>query len=109
MPRQDTLRPVERRVLALVDDGVDDVEIARRFRRSPEMIGRLVTMAQLPRPHAPSSTGHRTLRPLERCVLRWRDGGAGYDEIAPRFRRSPRFLEQVETLANYKLDQAQAS
>ena len=36
-------------------------------------------------------------------VLQWRQEGAGYDELAPRFRRSPEFLERVEALAVYKL------
>jgi hypothetical protein len=101
------LRPVERRVLALVADGVDDDEIARRFRRSPEMIGRMVEMARLPRSRDGSEGGSsHTLRPLERCVLHWRDRGAAWNEIAPRFRRSPEFVEQVERLARYKLARA---
>jgi hypothetical protein len=99
------LRPVERRVLALAADGLDEAEIGRRLNRSPEMIGRMVEMTRLPRAHASDGASAHRLRPLERCVLRWRDRGAGWGEIAPRFRRSPRFVQQVETLARYKLAQ----
>jgi hypothetical protein len=46
------------------------------------------------------------LRPLERRVLGWRDTGAGYEEIGPRFGRSPAFVQEVEDLARYKLRRA---
>jgi hypothetical protein len=42
------------------------------------------------------------LRPVERRILRWRDRGANHADIAPRFHRSPEFVEQVENLARYK-------
>ncbi len=96
-----SLRPVERVILRLSDEGVDDVEIGRRFRRSPEWVGRVRVLAQHPR------DGHRmqgdVLRPLERRVLRWRALGADYEQLSPRFRRTPKFLRQVEALAHYKL------
>ena len=95
------LRPVERRVLRLAQDGFDDAEIGRRFRHSPEWVGRVRAMAQVPRTRSPAHGD--VLRPLERRVLRWRASGADYDEISPRFRRSPKFLQQVESLAHYKL------
>ena len=99
------LRPLERRVLQLVDDGVADVEIARRFGRSPGMIGRIVTMAALPRTGGRPATARMGLRPLERRVLHWRGRGAAYTEIAPRLRRSPAFVERIEIFARYKLEQ----
>lgn len=105
MTTDHTLRPVERRVLALVHEGVDETEIARRFRRSPEMIGRLVVLAQLPRSASPAPPEPQPrLRPLERRVLRWRDNGADYADFSPRFGRTARFVEQVEMLARYKLN-----
>ena len=95
------LRPIERRILRLVDEGVDDVEIGRRFRRSPEWVVRVRRLSQHPR----SGVHMRgdVLRPLERRVLRWRAAGAEFEQISPRFRRSPKFLQQVESLAQYKL------
>jgi DNA-binding CsgD family transcriptional regulator len=97
------LRPLERRVLRLLEQGVDTQEIARRFRRSPEMIRRIAGWADLPRPGRGLLLQGDVLRPLERRVLRWRAQGAGYAEIAPRFRRSPEFVARVEELAHYKL------
>lgn len=102
------LRPLERRVLALTESGLDPAEIARRFRRSPEFIGRVVGMARLPRQPAEAQDqaqgqADQPLRPIERRVLAWRDGGATFDDIAARFRRSPEFIGRVVGLAEYKL------
>jgi DNA-binding CsgD family transcriptional regulator len=49
-----TLSPLGRRVLRLAEQGVDEEEIARRFRRSPEMIRRTGEWASLARPRAPA-------------------------------------------------------
>jgi hypothetical protein len=95
------LRPMERRVLRLVDAGINDAEIAGRFRRSPEFIGRVIELARLPGRVA--SADSRALRPVERCILSWRDQGAEYADIGPRLRRTPDFVERVESLARYKL------
>jgi DNA-binding CsgD family transcriptional regulator len=96
-----SLRPVERRVLRLANEGVDDAEIGRRFCHSAAWVARVKQLAQYPR------NGHHlqgdVLRPVERRVLRWRATGAGYDQISTRFRRSPKYVRQVESLANYKL------
>lgn len=99
-----TLRPVERRVLELSEKGMDDVEIAWRFRRSPRFVKQIKELADLPR--SGDRQGHRgddTLRPIERRVLFWRQQGFDFDDMAPRFRRGSDFLRQVETLAHYKL------
>ncbi|HEX6476304.1 MAG TPA: hypothetical protein VF005_03455 [Acidimicrobiales bacterium] len=101
----ESLRPLERRVLALQEEGVDREEIARRFRRSPEFIDRVVEMANLPRHASPDSTPPRrhALRPIERCLLRWQEEGESFDALAPRFKRSPAHLRRVAGLASYKL------
>ncbi|HWC39666.1 MAG TPA: hypothetical protein VG476_14105 [Acidimicrobiales bacterium] len=101
----DTLRPLERRVLALQEEGVDREEIARRFRRSPEFIDRVIEMAHMPRHAARSATAPRrhALRPIERLLLRWQEEGATFDALAPRFKRSPAHLRRVANLADYKL------
>jgi hypothetical protein len=97
VPHDRSLRPVERRVLMLAESGIDDTEIARRFRHSPEWVARVRALAQHPRNGA--HLRGDVLRPLERRVLRWRALGAGYGELSPRFHRSPKFLAQVESLA----------
>ena len=101
MQHERLLRPVERRVLRLSSDGVDDAEIGRRFRRSPEWVARVRALTEVPR----SGARHQgdVLRPIERRVLRWREKGADYEQISPRFCRSPKFLAQVESMALYKL------
>ena len=96
------LRPLERRILRLAADGFDDAEIGRRFGRSPEWVGRVRALAQVPRTASGVVPVDR-LRPLERRILRWREAGADYADLSPRFRRSPEFLQRVEALAGYKL------
>jgi hypothetical protein len=101
VPQDRRLRPIERRILRLVDEGVDDVEIGRRFRHSPDWVARVRVLAQHPRRGAHMQGD--VLRPIERRVLRWRAAGAEYEQISHRFARSPQFLRQVESLAHYKL------
>ena len=69
------------------------------------MIRRIVAMTRLPRAPGAPALRSEGLRPLERRVLDWRDRGADYTEIGPRFRRSPAFIERVEGFARYKLEQ----
>lgn len=96
------LRPLERRLLRLSDQGMDEAELARRFVRSPEHIHRVLDLARLPGRTGPPPQGDG-LNPLERRVLRWRRQGLDLEDVAERFRRSPRHVAQVERLAHYKL------
>jgi len=92
--------PIERRMLRLSDEGVGHEEIARRFRKTPGFVRRVLALARVPR-----DTDERRpqpLRPVERRVLKWRDNGASASDIASRFRRQPRSIEQIERLARYK-------
>lgn len=98
-----TRRAIERRVLRLAAQGHDDVEIARRFKRSPAAITRLLVLARLVRPAGPTPQPTPVLRPLERRVLRWREAGADYAEIGTRFRRSAGHISRVEGFARHKL------
>lgn len=100
------LRPLERRVVQLVEAGIGTAEIARRFRRSPDMINRITRMAALPGRATGAGGRGEVLRPLERRVLRWREVGADYGEIGARFGRSAADVERVERLARYKLARA---
>jgi len=95
------LRPIERCVLRLDARGMSDDEIGRRIHRSPDFVRRVRVLAGVPR----ARTRHQPnrLRPLERCILHWRERGEGYADVAARFHRSPGFVEFVEELADYKL------
>ena len=95
------LRPVERCVLRLVADGVDHIEIARRFRWRPEFVDRVIEYAGMPRKSVPP-TGD-ALRPLERRILKWRADGAAHADIGRRFHRSAGHIRRIEQLATYKL------
>jgi len=101
MVDRESLRPMERCVLRLTDEGVDEAEIGRRFHRSPAFVERIMGYTQLPR--AASTKPASGLRPLERCILKLRANGTNHAEIGRRLRRSAGHVERVEQLANYKL------
>lgn len=103
----ESLRPIERRVLALKDAGVPETEIARRFRRSPRFIEQVDELARLDgRDAKRRHLRPGSLRPVERRILTLRDRGVSPGEVADRFRRSPEFISRVERIARYKLRNA---
>jgi DNA-binding CsgD family transcriptional regulator len=87
------LRPIERRVLALREEGLDTAEIGRRFRRSPDHIERIIAWSDIPRTRLPSRSG---LSPIERSVKRMRGDGLSYEEIGQRLRHSPDHIIRLE-------------
>ena len=101
MDDRESLRPVERCVLRLVADGVDHIEIARRFRRRPGFVDRVIAYAGMPR-HVVQPP-RNALRPGERRILKWRATGAEHADIGRRFHRSAGHIRRIEQLATYKL------
>lgn len=103
-PKRSHLRPLERVVLRHTDDGLSDQEIAWRLRRSPSYVERLRRVSGFPR-EAPYRPRRGELRPVERQVLKAREAGVDYPEIASRLRRTPAWVERVERFATYKRDE----
>jgi hypothetical protein len=100
-----SLRPIERRVLALQRAGYGEGEIARRFRRGPRFIHQVAELARLDDRHADDGRDVR-LRPIERLVLDLRERGIGLEELGRRFRRTPENVAMIERVARYKLRRA---
>lgn len=98
-PNLESLRPMERRVLKMRGEGTPVEEIAARFKKSPEFIERVVEWTQIPRGAQERTSG---LSPLERRVLALRHQGEDTENIARRFKRTERFIRQVEGLAHYR-------
>jgi len=93
------LRPIERRVLDMHSDSVPLDEIAARFRKTPEFVERLIGWTDIPRNGSPSD---RQLSPIQRRVLDLRSAGESHAEIAVKFRKTERYIRQVEGLAHFK-------
>ena len=93
------LRPVERRVLDMHGDGVELDEIAARINKSPEFVERLLGWTDIPRN---GDSRQRHLTPVERRVLDMRSKGESYGQIAEKFKKTERYIRQVEGLAHFK-------
>ena len=97
------LRPIETRVLAMRQEGLSDEEIGRRIRKSPERVAMIADLAVHP---ARTSDGRRDddggLSPRQKRILALRAEGQSHAEIADRFRRSPRYIRQLEGLAHFQ-------
>lgn len=93
------LRPIERRVLDMRNGNVPLDEIATRFRKTPEFVERLIGWTEIPRN---GSSSERQLTPIQRRVLDLRADGESHSEIAAKFRKTERYIRQVEGLAHFK-------
>ncbi|MDH3681815.1 MAG: hypothetical protein OEV40_17900 [Acidimicrobiia bacterium] len=105
MPDQ-MLRPIERTVRRLRQEGLSSSEVAWRLRRTPGYVDRVETLSALERPsdgRPDAAAAPPALRPIERCVLKSLEAGSGYPEIAARLRRTPDYVARIEEFANLKL------
>lgn len=93
------LRPIERRVLEMRHDGVAIDEIAARINRSAQFVERLLGWTEIPRT---GETTSRNLTPVEQRVLDMRADGESHQDIAAKFRKTERYIRQVEGLAHFK-------
>lgn len=93
------LRPIERRVLDMQQEGVIVDEIATRIKKSPEFVERLIGWTEIPRT---GNTTERYLTPMQQRVLDLRSEGASHEEIASRFKKGAAFIRQIEGLAHFK-------
>lgn len=94
-----SLRPIERRVLRMREAGTPIDEIAARFKRSPGFIERVLEWTEIPR-HGTARDA--ALTPLESRVLAMSAGGEDAETIARKFKRTERFIRQVEGLAHFR-------
>jgi transcriptional regulator len=93
------LRPIERRVLEMQQEGVVVDEIASRIKRSPEFVERMIGWTEIPRN---GTTSERDLTPMQQRVLDLRAAGETREEIASRFKKGETYIRQVEGLAHFK-------
>lgn len=96
------LRPIETRILAMRQQGLTDEEIGRRVRKTPERVAMIADWATLPARGSGEPREEDGLSAMEKRVLALRAEGESHAEIAERFRRSPRFIRQVEGLAHFR-------
>jgi hypothetical protein len=90
---------MERRVVAMSAAGLDHGQIAEKINRSPAHVERVIGWTRIPRSQPPTGRAHRA---LEQRVLDLRFAGESHEEIAARFRRSPRSIRQIEGLAHFR-------
>lgn len=99
----ENLRPIEKRILEMRQLGLSDEEIARRVRKTPERVRMIAEWATLPiRGRGVAQRDDRGLSPRQARILALRARGETYDQIAERFRRSPRYIRQLEGLAHFQ-------
>jgi transcriptional regulator len=97
---QPHLRPIERRVLAMRDEGLSVSEIASRINRSSDHVERVIRWTEIPRSRpAPA----RYPQAIETRVLALRSQGESHEQIGRRLGRGPRFVRQVEGLAHFRM------
>jgi DNA-binding CsgD family transcriptional regulator len=99
------LRPIERVVMRLHQDGASPVEIGKRVRKKPGTVNRIVEMVGYrEKGMSPRTPSDHPLRPVERVVMRLRGDGETYSQIGNRLALSGRRVQMIERLAEFKLN-----
>lgn len=92
-PNPQHLRPLERRVLAMWRNGMPIDDIAKRFGCSADHVRRVLRWTTIPRNGPPERQAPPA---IERRIVAMRVAGESYEQIARRFRRTPRSIRQIE-------------
>ena len=93
------LRPMERRVLSMADEGVEIAEIAKRIRKTPDRVESIIAWTDIPRSRP---TSRRSPSPVESRVMALLSEGETHEQVGQRFRKSARYVRQVAGLAHYR-------
>ena len=91
------LRPIERTILRLKSSGMSLPEIARRVRKRPGTVERILLMIDYKRDVEATEKVSEPLTPLERVVLRLREEGENHGEIGSRLGRSGAQIRRIES------------
>ena len=94
----DHLRPIERRIIAMLDEGLSVEEIAGRIKRSPAHVERILEWTRIPRS---GPAPRRFPRAMRTRVMTLRSEGETHEQIAERFQRSPEFIRRIEGHGHY--------
>ena len=100
-----TLRPIERVVMRLQDEGFSPADIGKKVKKKPGTVHRIIAMAGYKQDGLSTSTPNdHPLRPVERVVLTLRGKGETYGQIGNRLALSGRRVQFIERLAEFKLN-----
>jgi DNA-binding CsgD family transcriptional regulator len=103
MINHENLRPIERVVARLSQEGLSSAEIGRRVGKRPGTVERILGWIELKRDRPPRRLpDNRGLRPVERVIIRLRGEGENYGEIGNRLGRSGPQVRRIEAYARLK-------
>ena len=97
------LRPIERVVIRLHEEGCSLADIGKKVGKKPGTVTRIMRMTEYKQDGLPDQAdSDHTLRPVERVVLKLRNKGETYSQIGNRLARSGRRIQFIEGLAEFK-------
>lgn len=97
------LRPIERVVMRLHDEGCSLADIGKKVGKKPGTVTRIIRMTEYKKDGLPDqAASEHPLRPVERVVLKLRERGETYSQIGNRLARSGRRVQFIERLAEFK-------